>query len=165
MKTGIFYGSTLGMTEAVADKIAAELAVPAGDIHNVSDTDVSKVRDYDRLIFGSSTWGSGELQDDWIDFLDRLSQENLAGKTVALFGCGDSAGYEDTFCDAMGIIYDALAKTGCAFTGFCDASEYTFASSAACRDGKFVGLPLDENNESERTDTRIAAWVESLNKV
>ena len=165
MKTGIFYGTTLGTTEIVADKIASALAVSAEDVYNVSSVDVAKVQDYDRLILGSSTWGNGELQDDWIDFLSCLSQEDLTGKSVALFGCGDSVGYEDTFCDAMGIIYDALVETGCSFEGFCDVSGYTFASSFACRDGKFIGLPIDENNESKQTDERIEAWVKSLNKI
>ena len=30
------------------------------------------------------------------------------------------------------------------------------------KDGKFLGLPLDEDNEDDQTDDRIAAWVEQL---
>ena len=26
------------------------------------------------------------------------------------------------------------------------------------KDGKFLGLPLDEDNEDDQTDDRIAAW-------
>jgi flavodoxin I len=33
-----------------------------------------------------------------------LKNANLSGKTIALFGCGDSESYSDTFCDGMGII-------------------------------------------------------------
>lgn len=29
-------------------------------------------------------------------------------------------------------------------------------------DGKFVGLALDEDNESDKTDTRIAEWVAEI---
>ncbi|MCJ8279507.1 MAG: flavodoxin, partial [Rivularia sp. ALOHA_DT_140] len=36
--------------------------------------------------------------------------------------------------------------------------EYSFA----VRDGKFIGLPIDEVNESEKTDERIATWIEAL---
>ena len=36
--------------------------------------------------------------------------------------------------------------------------------SEAVRDGKFVGLALDETNEDDRTAERIAAWVETLKK-
>lgn len=161
-KTGIFYGSTLGTTEAIAAQIGGKLGIDPADIHNVADTDIAKVRDYDCLILGSSTWGSGELQDDWYGFVDKLKAEDLSGKTVALFGCGDSAGYSDTFCDALGVLHDDLAGTGCSFIGSCDPSDYTFDSSAAVQDGRFVGLPIDENNEGNLTAGRIDKWTAQL---
>lgn len=161
-KTGIFYGSTLGTTEAIAAQIGGKLGIDPADIHNVADTDIAKVRDYDCLILGSSTWGSGELQDDWYGFVDQLKAEDLSGKTVALFGCGDSAGYSDTFCDALGVLHDDLAGTGCRFIGSCDQSDYTFDSSAAVQDGRFVGLPIDENNEGNLTAGRIGKWTAQL---
>ena len=161
-KTGIFYGSTLGTTEAVATQIGEKLGVGAADIHNVADSDPSAVQAYDTLLLGSSTWGSGELQDDWCNFIDRLKEIDLSGKTVALFGCGDSAGYSDTFCDAIGLLHDSLAASGCRFIGACDPSGYTFDSSIALQEGRFVGLPIDENNESHLTAERIDRWTEQL---
>ena len=55
--TGIFYGSTTGTTEAVAQDIARMLGIPASDIHNVAETSPDAVAPYDLLILGSSTWG------------------------------------------------------------------------------------------------------------
>ena len=77
---GIYYGSSTGNTEAAANDIAAALGVDAANIHNVGDTDASTVADYDTLLLGSSTWGAGDLQDDWYDFLDNLKAQDLAGK-------------------------------------------------------------------------------------
>ena len=110
------------------------------------------------------TWGAGDLQYDWYDFIGKLKNENLSGKLVGLFGCGDSGSYPDTFCDAMGHLYNDLSGTGCRFIGACDTAGYSFDSSEAVRDGKFVGLALDETNEDDRTAERIAAWVETLKK-
>ena len=107
-KVGIFYGSTTGATEGVAETIAARLGVASEDIRNVGTTKVDEVDKYDVLLLGSSTWGIGELQDDWNDFLDKLKAKNLSGKTVAIFGCGDSASFGGSFCDAIGIIYNEL---------------------------------------------------------
>ena len=39
---------------------------------------------------------------------------------------------------------------------------YTYIDSASVVDGKFVGLALDEDNESDKTDGRIAAWVAGI---
>ena len=53
------------------------------------------------LILGSSTWGCGDLQDDWYDGVEILKKADLTGKKVALFACGDGESYGDTFCEAM----------------------------------------------------------------
>ena len=89
MRTGIFYGSTTGMTESLAAKIAARTGVAQTDVRNVADASADEAEGYDLLLLGSSTWGCGELQDDWYDFLDALKRKALSGKRVALFGCGD----------------------------------------------------------------------------
>ena len=106
---------------------------------------------------GSSTWGCGELQDDWYSFLDALKAKDLAGKKVAIFGCGDSGSYPDTFCDAVGLIYDGLQDTGCTFVGSYAPAGYGSIASLIVRDGKFVGLAIDESDPG-KTDERVAAW-------
>ena len=83
--TGIFFGSTTGTTESVAARIAERLGVAQADVHNVAAASVEDVKKYDLLLLGSSTWGSGELQDDWPGFLDKLGKEDLSGRRVALF--------------------------------------------------------------------------------
>lgn len=131
-------------------------------MHNVGSATAADAVGYDALLLGSSTWGAGELQDDWYDFLDQLKCQDLTGKKVALFGCGDSSSFSDTFCSAMGEIHDGLAATGCTFVGQVDASGYTYDDSAAESGGKFVGLALDEVNEDDKTDGRIDAWAAQL---
>ena len=54
-KFGIFYGSTTGITETVANQIGEKLGISATDIHNVSGSSASDVQNYDCLLFGSST--------------------------------------------------------------------------------------------------------------
>lgn len=157
MKTGIFYGSSMGNTEDLANKIA-ELLDMSADVCSVSDVTADKVLEYDTLLFGSSTWGLGELQDDWYDYLDQLKTQNLSGKKVGLFGCGDADSYADTFCDAMAIIYDAIENSGCEFIGAYEPEGYSSTVCAINRDGKFIGLAIDDS-EGNKTDERVANWV------
>ncbi|MDR2118059.1 MAG: flavodoxin [Tannerellaceae bacterium] len=161
-KTGIFYGSSSGTTEDVAQRIAAGLGIEAADVYNVGDAPVSAVAPYEVLILGTSTWGSGDLQDDWDAFLPKLKKADLSGKTIVLFGTGDSSSFSDTFCDGMGIIYKQLKDTGAVFAGAVPLDGYSFDSSEAVADGVFAGLALDELNESDLTDERIARWIEGL---
>ena len=73
-----------------------------------------------------------------------------------------SESYSDTFCDGMGILFEDLKNSGCTFVGAVPDSDYTYASSVAAADGKFVGLALDDVNESDQTDARVSAWTEML---
>lgn len=114
--------------------------------NNVADASADEADKYDLLVVGSSTWGCGELQDDWYSFLDALKAKDLAGKKVAIFGCGDSGSYPDTFCDAVGLIYDGLQDTGCTFVGSYAPAGYGSIASLIVRDGKFVGLAIDESD-------------------
>lgn len=161
-KTCIIYGSSTGTCEGIAQKIAAKLGVESADVYDVSKIDASTPDAYQNLILGTSTWGAGELQDDWYDGLDNLKKANLAGKVIAIFGCGDSESYSDTFCGAMGEIYDGLESSGAKIVGAVDTDGYTFDDSAAVKDGKFVGLALDDVNEDDKTDERIDAWVADI---
>lgn len=161
-KTCIIYGSSTGTCQAIADKIAGKLGIDSADVYDVANIEANTVDDYQNLLLGSSTWGSGDLQDDWYDGLDKLKSANLSGKTIALFGCGDSESYSDTFCSAMGDIYNGLKDSGAKFIGAVSTDGYTYEDSAAVVDGKFVGLALDDVNEDDKTDERIDAWVEEI---
>lgn len=161
-KTGVFYGSTTGTTESVARTIAEKLGIPSSDVYNVSKMTADVAGSYEALILGTSTWGDGELQDDWYDGIKVLKGMDLSGKTVALFGCGDSESYSDTFCDGMGILFEDLKNSGCRFIGAVPDADYTYSSSIAVTDSNFVELAIDDINESDKTDERVTAWTEKL---
>lgn len=160
-KIGIFFGSTTGNTESVAEKLQELFGSDNADLINVDGASVSDLDAYKNLIFGTSTWGLGDLQDDFEGFVGDLSNANLAGKTVALYGLGDSASYPDTFVDGMSEIYKAVDGK-CNIVGSVSVEGYEFDESAAVVDDVFVGLALDEDNESDKMDDRLSAWVEIL---
>lgn len=161
MKTGIFYGSTTGTTRKIAETIAERLGVPSEDVHDVANVGPSAVAPYDLLICGTSTWGNGELQTDWLDFLDGLEMEDLSGKKVALFGSGDET-MADTFCSGVGELYKRIKRTGAQFVGSYPANVYKFNHSEAIVDGAPVGLLLDEVNHPDLTPGRIDGWLLTL---
>ncbi len=156
---GIIYGSSTGTCQDMAQKIAELLP---GDVVDVSNMNQEKFENYDVLLLGSSTWGFGELQDDWDSALSKLKSANLSGKSVGFFGCGDADGYPDTFCDAIGIIYKAIENSGCTFIGKMPIGDISFDESAAVIDGELVGVVADDINESDKTEERIATWVEII---
>lgn len=162
-KTGIFYGSSTGNTQEVAKSIAKHLGVDEKDVHNVAESRPSQFGDYDVLILGSSTYGSGELQDDWYDFIAGADQLDLKGKTIAIFGCGDES-MRDTFCDAVGIIYDRMRKTGANFVGVFPAACYNYRHTSAEVDGVIRGLLIDNVNHPDLTPGRVEEWCQVIER-
>lgn len=159
-KTVIIYGSSTGTCEDLAGRIASKLGV--SDVVNVTDATADTFASNDNLIIGTSTWGAGEVQDDWYDGLKLIKAADLSGKTVALFGCGDSSSYSDTFVGGMAELYNAVKAAGAKVIGQVSTDGYTFDDSEAVVDGQFVGLALDEVNEDNLTDGRIDAWVAAI---
>ncbi len=161
-KTCIIFGSSTGTCEELASRIAGKLGVDSSDVLEAASISPEQLDGYQNLVLGTSTWGAGELQDDWYDGIAVIKKTNLSGKTVAIFGCGDSESYSDTFCGAMAELYNAAKEAGANVIGSVSTEGYTFDDSDAVIDGKFIGLPLDEVNEDNKTDERIDAWVSEI---
>ena len=82
----IFFGSTTGSTQMVAEKIRDLLGERLSHLADVNTAEASELEQYDVIFFGVPTWNVGEMQDDWADFIPNMSELNLAGKKVAFFG-------------------------------------------------------------------------------
>lgn len=159
---GVVFGSTTGCTADVASRIAIRLHPLCSAPVNIRYGRVDALLSHDGLILGVPTWGIGELQDDWERARNRLMREDFTGKLVALFGLGDQLGFPDHFLNAMGTLHEILAARGATMVGQWPTDGYDFTASTAVRDGRFVGLALDENGQSSLTDERIRCWTDQL---
>ncbi len=159
MAIGIFYGSNGGVTETIAENIKDALGLEA-NLHDIADTDMDVFGEYTQIIIGTSTWGDGDLQDDWDDCFSDFEGVDFSGKTLAFFGTGDQEGYDENFLDAMGTLHDAAVKNGANVVGNGWSTDgYEYDESTAVQDGAFIGLAIDEDNQDNLTDERIEKWV------
>ncbi|ALK09915.1 flavodoxin FldA [Blastochloris viridis] len=159
MSVNVIFGSDGGATKAVASRIAKHTHGRAIDIKSATAADFENCT---LLILGAPTYGAGDLQVDWEANIDKLAKASLAGKKVALFGTGDQIGYPESFVDAMGILYEHVVERGAIVVGFTDTAGYDYTASKAERDGRFVGLALDQDTQSSKTEKRITEWVSRL---
>ena len=141
-KATIIFGSTTGNTEAVANKIAETMQ--GYDVQVVYVTDVkddSVVAESDLVLYGCSTMGLGELQEDFIPYYqDRMTPALLKGKNVAVFGLGDKENYEDYFCWAADILSKKVTECG----------------------GNLVCPVLKVDREPEDNTDAVVAWASGL---
>jgi flavodoxin II len=169
MKIGLFYGSTTCYTEMAAEKIQAALGEDDHqqmmvELHNIKDQPLARCLDYDIIIFGISTWDYGELQEDWESNWEEITQLDLTNKMVALYGMGDQIGYGDWFQDALGLLHQQILPLGATIIGYWPNQGYEFNASKALTDDNshFVGLALDEDNQYNSSEQRIAQWCEQI---
>ena len=161
MKIGLFYGSTTGNTEYAADLVAEDF----GDglvAESIDMLTIEKAKQYDILIFGISTWNIGQLEMTWEGNFSKLDEIDFKGKKVALFGMGDQSNYPDTYLDALGILHDKLVKRGAEIIGNWPIKGYDFSATLAVHGEKFVGLALDQDNQPDLTEDRVAEWVNEI---
>ncbi|ODS23104.1 flavodoxin FldB [Candidatus Endobugula sertula] len=161
---GLFYGSSTCYTEMAAENIQQQFGTDQVDIFNIADIPITHCNNYQQLILGIPTWDYGELQEDWEDCWNDIDQLSLSGVTIALYGLGDQIGYPKWFLDAMGYLHNKVVIQGATIIGYWPIQGYTFDQSQALTPDQqhFVGLALDDENEFEKTDERIAQWCNEL---
>ena len=166
-KIGLFFGPTKGSVHRVADKIKDAIGNDKVEMIPVKDAEVADIERFDKIIFGISTvgketWDSEYSNTDWSRFFPKAASAGYANKKVALFGLGDHITYPGHFVNAMGMLAKEIMKKEATIVGQVATEGYEFDDSEAVIDGKFIGLPIDEDFEPEQTDARIAAWLDSI---
>ena len=164
---GIFYGTDTGNTEDAALLIQQLIGEDKADVFDTSKhQDPALLKDYDLVILGTSTWYLGEMQSDMDNFMSNMENIDLKGRKFALFGLGNQIDYSEYYLDGMGILYNYLKEKGAVIIGRWPVEGYDFASTLAITDddSTFVGLALDNDNQSDLTPDRAATWVEQILK-
>ena len=141
-KATIIFGTTTGNTEIVANKLAECMDGYETQVVYVTDAkDDALVQGADLVVYGCSTMGLGELQDDFVPYYEnRMTPALLKGKDVAVFGLGDKENYEDYFCWAA----DLLSK-----------------KVRECR-ANLVCDPLKVDGEPDDNEAAVVAWAKAL---
>ena len=161
-KVGIFVGSSGGVTLSAAEMLE-ELFEEAELINMEEDfEDLEQFDEFDVLLIGSSTWGQGDPQRDWVDPLYEMQNEepDFSGKKVAFFGAGDQKSHPEEFVTALGKMRDIFKKLGAETEfGYTSTEGYAYKYSYAECDGKFCGLAIDAINQEELTEERVSSWA------
>lgn len=162
-KIGLFYKTGSAKTAQVAGKIEKQLgeSVEIISVEHAWSKDFEK---FSNFIIGSSTWFDGELPTYWDELIPELKSINLKNKKVAIFGLGDQKNYPDNFVDGIGILAEAVESAGAKIVGLTSTEGYHFDRSRALRNGQLLGLAIDIENQSDKTEKRIKDWCNQLKK-
>ncbi len=167
-KIALIYGPQGGSVEKVAKMIRDKVGDRV-DLIPVDEATAADIEKYENIIFGISTvgadsWTMDQTKDPWARIVAGLDQVSFLGKTFALFGLGNQVMYPSHFVDAMGVLGRELLRHGARIVGQQPVGDYDFEASEAVIDDHFIGLPLDEDNEPEKTQERLDKWLEIVLK-
>ena len=166
MSIGIYFATTTGKTEDIAERLHDILSNSASPKDLADLADLNEFTSLDGIICGIPTWNTGADTERsgtaWDSMLEEIGGLNLNGKKVAIFGLGDSSTYTENFCDAMEELHSYFKKAGATMVGYVPKGSYTFEDSKSVFGNSFCGLPLDEDSESDMTDERLANWATQL---
>ncbi len=162
-KTGLFYSYNSHKTKIVAEKIAEEFGAAIESVNAETITEEEFLK-YDTVIMGVPTWFDGELPNYWDEFVPAIEDMDLKGKKFAIFGLGDQKGYPENFGDAVGLMANLLIQRGATVVGETSIEGYTYESSKALRNNKFIGLILDQENQARLTPDRVKSWIKEVKK-
>jgi len=162
---GIFVGSSGGVTQGVAEKL--EELFEGSELINMEEDydDLEQFEDFDVLLIGSSTWGQGDPQRDWVDPLYEMENEepDFSGKKVAFFGAGDQESHGEEFISALGKMKKTFSKLGADTNfGYWSTEGYDYKGSQAEENGKFCGLAIDDVNQEDLTQQRVTNWASQV---
>lgn len=163
-KTAIIYSFNTKKTGKIAERIRESFKDEQLEMVNAEEITEELFMSFDQMILGVATWFDGELPNFWDEFIPALEDLDLSGKKIALFGLGDQKGYPENFIDGVGLMAEILEKQGATLVGFTSTEGYEFEGSQALRDGHFLGLAIDYENQGSMNKERVAAWVEQLKK-
>ncbi len=163
---GIFYSPAGGSVHRVAKMLKKKIGADKVDMFCVTDIQANKLLDYKNLILvcsslGRSTW-EREQRDRWAKFFPSMRKISLKDRFVALVGLGDHVTYPKNFVDGMGYMAELVTGLGGTLVGKVQTDGYVYEDSTAVEDDLFVGLPLDEDFEPEKTEARVDKWLEMV---
>lgn len=168
-KIGIFFGTETGTTHLIAKKIhkllGDELADKPVNVNRITPADMLQ---YDVLILGTPSYGVSDipgrsascLEANREEFLVQTDNLNFSGKRIAFFGLGAQERYADRFASSLMVLYQKFKTWGAKIVTDDWAKEgYSFNHSDSLKDGKFVGLIIDQRTQCMYTDEHLARWV------
>lgn len=161
-KIGLFYDSDTGNTRKVAKMISKYFEEGDIELKPMKKVEAADFEKYSAFLLGTPTLGEGELPENWEAFMPELDSMDFSSKTIAIFGLGDQEEYAHEFVDGLGILYETFEALGADFIGFWPIEGYEYEISRAELNDEFVGLVLDQDNQSDLTEDRIKTWMHEV---
>jgi len=108
----IGFASMSGNTEEIADVLKSHLENYGFHVtlDEIDEIDPEECKNYSGVLLGSYTWNDGDLPYEVEEFYEDVTETDLTGVPIAVFGSGDSI--YPHFCEAVNQLESACQESG-----------------------------------------------------
>ncbi|MEM8736189.1 MAG: flavodoxin domain-containing protein [Planctomycetota bacterium] len=156
-KIGIYYASSGGRTRRVAGALAEILSERAYvEANDIRSAELAEMSNWDLLILGSPTYGSGELHPNWTNWNREIISMDLelATTQIAVFALGDQRHHRSTFGDAIWRLEELRNKLGSPAVGEIEGPDGN--------GDRLPGLVLDAISQRRSIPSQLVLWAKKL---
>jgi len=165
---GLDAATGTGNTKRVANSLKVHFGDLADEPQPIGASNAKDFEGYEAIILGAPSYLWEKHRVSALDF-DTIEPpfddfKDLVGTKVAIYGLGDQKEYPKNFCDAIGILWEHFSLRGAEMVGAVENKGFEFKRSRALKQGVFVGLPLDFENQGEMVGDRVEEWSKQLKR-
>ena len=156
--TWFYLGTPIGR-EALVRLFSSILKREDGKFYLVTPVEKVGIRVQDAPFLATDFRVEGAGRDQVLTFVTSVEDEATAGPELPIRVKRDPATGEPS---PYVLIRDGMEATGCTFVGALDAAEYDGCTSRICRDGKVIGLAVDDGASEAVSDARMEKWIAAV---
>lgn len=163
-KTGILYATISGSTRDLSFQLAERLELASKHVHDLLETSLEVMDQYDTVLIGSPTYGRGDCHYLFKEGIPELFQQLSSRKNIGIFVMGDLKSHRKTFGGGLFRLYEKLDLDTHGLLGQLPANlyEYQFPNWEA---EWLPGLIVDKHGSKQLNQARMDAWLEGVKHV
>lgn len=163
-KTGILYATISGTTRDLSFQLAGRLELASKHVHDLLETSLDVMDQYDTMLIGSPTYGRGDCHYLFKEGIPELFQHLASRKNIGIFVMGDLKSHRKTFGGGLFRLFEKLDLDTHRMVGKVptDLYDYQFSDWG---DAFLPGLIVDKHGSNQLNQARMDVWLEGVKHV
>lgn len=158
---GILFATISGSTRELAEIIADSLGLHDRDIHDLLETSLEVMDQYETILIGSPTYGRGDCHYLFKDGIPELLQQFSNRKNIGIFVMGDLKSHRKTFGGGLFGLYNKLDLATHRLVGQIPANLYDHAFQD-WEESALPGLIVDKHGSKRINQERMHVWLKQI---
>lgn len=161
---GILFATISGSTREQAKDVANKLDLNQKHVHDLLETSLEVMDQYETILIGSPTYGRGDCHYLFNDGIPELLQQFSKRKNIGIFVMGDLKSHRKTFGGGLFRLYEKLDLATHRLVGGIPVNLYDHAFPD-WEEALLPGLIVDKHGSKRNNQARMDVWLAEVKHV